>query len=546
MKRVYRLGLREPIHGQELVYAQLRAAHAYRNDLIAIERGRRSALRAIEDTEEVQEAAARVKAATRSTRVAALTALRIARKEARKQAADEIKRIDELDKEIRIGARALTECFWGTYLDIEAGHQQRRVMPLYEDDGVTPNDPHFIGWQGDLHDPRIPWEGQLGVQLQGGLKTADAFKCEDTRIKFERNGLLDGDPRYGRLSIHIGSNGRDPVWATWPAKMLHCAGAKRHAAVVEIPDAAVWKWVRVSVRHEGRRPQWSCEITVDGVQPHPRRLDKSLSGAVAIAFDWYEKDGSIVVANWVDSYGERGSISIPASVVSGIHKPDGIRAVRDIISDELKKQLTKGISSASNAPQWLKLAGATMHLWKSPRRMYELEARWRKEAPDVATASLTMLRTWAKRDLHLWDYEAGARGEATRERRETFRLLAVDWSRRYKTVLVSDRDLSLEARWGADSDLRFTAAPSELRTVLRNAFGDDAVDTKWPRSKDEHEDWCECVCAAWMAGGARDGVIFAKVKEKVENAWAARKAKAAAKRAEADSAREPVRKASGS
>ena len=40
--RVYRYGCLPPIEGVDVVRAQLRAAHDYRNDLVAIERGRRA------------------------------------------------------------------------------------------------------------------------------------------------------------------------------------------------------------------------------------------------------------------------------------------------------------------------------------------------------------------------------------------------------------------------------------------------------------------------------------------------------------------------
>ena len=46
-RRVYQFGLLPPTDGADQVRAQLRAAHEYRNDLVAIERGRRTALRAV-------------------------------------------------------------------------------------------------------------------------------------------------------------------------------------------------------------------------------------------------------------------------------------------------------------------------------------------------------------------------------------------------------------------------------------------------------------------------------------------------------------------
>lgn len=41
--KVYQFGLMDPVQNASIVVEQMRAAHRYRNDLIAIERGRRAA-----------------------------------------------------------------------------------------------------------------------------------------------------------------------------------------------------------------------------------------------------------------------------------------------------------------------------------------------------------------------------------------------------------------------------------------------------------------------------------------------------------------------
>jgi len=100
-QRVYQFFLRPPIEGECLVREQMRYAHEYRNDLVAIERGRRSALRAVDDTDEVRVAIETLKTSTKSTRKTSLQAVRGARKDARAAAVDELARIDALDGEIR-------------------------------------------------------------------------------------------------------------------------------------------------------------------------------------------------------------------------------------------------------------------------------------------------------------------------------------------------------------------------------------------------------------------------------------------------------------
>jgi hypothetical protein len=524
MRRVYQFGCLPPSDGADLVRDQLRHAQAYRNDLVAIERGRRHALRLVDDTPDVRDAIESVKAATKSTRKSAVAVLRLARKVAREAAVEELARIQVLEETIRRDARALTPTFWGTYIDVEASHMQSRSAPLYGDDAITPSDPRFARWRG---------EGQLGIQLQGGLPTHDALAGADTRVRLVLGPPQQRGRRYGTLWLRVGSNGRDPVWAQWPVKC--------HRAV---PDAAIWKWVRVSLRREGFREQWTVEITVDDPSPHPHELDRELAGAIAVEWEWSLVDGhGIRVARWADHRGQTGEVMLPQSIVSGIRKPDGIRAVRDLVLNDLRPKLARSLRECHEPlPRWLSDAAATMHLWKSPDRFHGLAMRWRREKCDVARAAYEMLDAWQMgTEGHLYEYESGARREALRERREFYRLLAAKWSREYKAALLSDQDLSREARFGEESDVRTTAGVYELRGALRNAFGEaDTVESQWRDEPGEEEDrlWCERTRDAWIAGGARGDGRFAERKEKTANAWAKRKAAKIARGKQTDTARE--------
>jgi len=544
-RRVYQFPLRAPIEGAALVRAQLRAAHEYRNDLVSIERGRRSALRAVDDVPAVREAIAVVLAATKSTRRSAIALLRDARKEARAKAADELVRIGVLDAQARRDARAITPTWWGTYLDIEAAHNQARSAPLYEPDAVTPSDPAFargprLGREAFApDDARAAWwlgDGQIGVQLQKGLPTPGALAGADTRVRLVLRPADHPRDRYGTLWLRVGSEGRDPVWAQWPIK-LHRA----------IPDSAIWKWVRVSVAREGTRERWSVEITVDDAAPRPRDLDRSLAGAIAVEWEWSLLDsGAIRVARWADTRGGSGELLLPERIATGIRKPDGIRAVRDLELNALKDSLQQALREASDVatprPPWLADAASTLHLWRSPDRFRGLLYRWQRERYDGARSAYEMLEAACHRDDHLYDYEVGARRGALGARRDLYRCVAARWSQSYRTVLMSDQDLSREARWGPESEVRFTAGCFELRSCLRNAFGDaDAIDSRWRDAPGEQEDreWCERTRDAWSAGGARGDGRFAIRKEKTTNAWAARKAKSKAKRGGDEASRDP-------
>lgn len=533
MAQVYRFGCRAPTQGLELVREQLHAAHDYANDLTAIERGRRHALRALFETTEVEEAMARVKAASPSKRRQAKSDLCALRSRILEASKEEVERINTLEHEIWLQARALTRCYWGTYLDVEAAHRQSRAMPLYERDSVTPADPRFVSWRGDglMH-------GHICVQIQGGVPTAEALACKNTRVRLalrtagERtDNARRARRRYGDLWLRIGSDGRDPVWAVVP--ILYDR---------PVPHTAKWKWVRVSVSTRALTEYWTCEITAADSATPARQLDKELRGTLFIDWSWDKlDDDAIRVATWCDDRGGSGEVVLPGSIARGLRKPDGIRAVRDVQANHVRPRFARLLREcADTLPPWLARARDTVHLWKSLFRLHELGIRWRREKFDGAREAYDLLDEWEERDVHLYDYEANARAEALNERLDFYRCVAKKWSQQYKEVVVSNQKLSLEARFGDASDVRFTACVYSFRNAVRNAFRGDAWDGRWkdgPRREEDERSWCERMRDAWMAGGARKDAMLVPRKVPTTNAWADRKRKAAEKRAAKEAAR---------
>lgn len=523
--RVYRFGADSPLD-RDLVIAQIRGAHDYYNELIACERGRRTAMRAIFDQPEIREAESALRTATKSDRKTARKALFDRRRKALVAAEQEISRITSLEHEYCKAAYNEARCYWGTRLDIAARARAARSAKLYRDDGFTPNDPRFIPWR-EMMLPNaktvLLGTGQIGIQLQAhGDKittTGSVMAGESNYVRVVKDDGARPNPkgRWRTLWLRVGSQGAEPVWA----RVRVCFHR-------EIPDAARWSWVRLSVEARALHEHWSVEITVDDPAPSPRALDRSLDGAVAIQWAWDPKpDGSIIAACWHDTRGERGEVVLSVRDVQTIRKGDSIRAVRDILWNELVKPETPGIMplprillESGKLPDWLSRAASTMHLWRSLNRAHELFRRWQVQASGVAPRAFSLILAWHKRDWHLYEYESECRHQALDRRREQYRLLACEWARKYKGVILSNQNLSREARFGEASDMRFTVAPDQLRTCLRNAFGDDSIEGIW----DREPDWCERACAAYLVEGARAS-MFAERKEKVKNAWAKRKKK---------------------
>lgn len=517
MIRVYQFYLRPPVEGAELVREQLRAGHSYANDLIVIERGRRGAVRACEDTQAVRDAIDRCKAATKSTRKTELAALRDARRDARERAVDELARISDLDASIRRDARALAKCAWGTYQAIEASAQQVRKSNLYDDDGYTPSDPKFRrlkvcnGGTG---------EGQIGVHVQNRvLTTAEVLAGHDTFVRLIMDPSTSHRAQRGVLWLRVGSDGRAPIWAKFPA-LIHR----------NIPDAATWTWVRVSCRQHGPRERWSVEITLDTRSADPRLLDTALRGAIAVEATWDRPDDAITVAAWRDADGRCGNVMLPERIRLAFSKASAIRAVRDTLRRDMAEHLSLLLhEDHSPRPTWLSDYATGLHLWKSPDRFHRFVQRWRSERCDAVRPAYDLLQTWEMRDLHLWEYEVGARRGALRHRRDFYRKLAVGWSRKYAHIILDDRRLDREARWGEASEIRFAASPSELRGCLEQAFGDARLSTHTARpavvSENDERGWRERAIDEWNAVGARSPEKYSNDAEIRGGAWARRKAK---------------------
>jgi hypothetical protein len=450
-----------------------------------------------------------------------------------------------LERAAKRDAYALARCHWGSRLTAAAAADQSRKAPLY--DRLEPVDvrfrrAHFVPEPMSVLPEQRQGEGQIGIHVQGHVLTvADLLACQDTQVRLRIGGDGAHANEYGTLSLCIGTvNRREPIWAEFPV-YLHR----------RMPDAGRISWVRVSCRHDGPWTRWSCEITVDDRVASPRELDTSLDGAIAIEPCWERPDEELRVARWADSNGQTGEIALSTRDVESFAKVAGIRSVRDTTRNDLSARLQREIRETPGLPRWLTREAATMHLWKSPQRFHDLDARCRRE--NVGTVARP-LREWAERDRHLWQYEAGARRKILGRRKKLFEGLSATWSRSYRTLIVDTRDFSRLARFGPESELRFMASPSELRDLARRGFGADVVEYVFAEDLDEDGDppitsWPERAIERWrdeqMAGGARGDKKRKRTVHGEGGAWAARKAAKDARATGNDTARKAAQNAAG-
>lgn len=544
---VYRYGLLPPADGADIVRDQMLLAHRYYNVLIEIERGRRAAHRAAlsrfpsVSVLEVEYEAARANVERQLDTIRALrskarghvgaegseeraklkslrtccSSARTAFDDARKLIRDdpwlaaERARIDEVAAGLKRNARAHCAVYWGTYLLIEAAADAAAEMPLYDRDG--PADPHFAPWER---------EGQVSVQLQGGLPGAQVFGAGRLiRIKpvdeLAWHSPVRGERRrlaHTVLTMRIGSDATGgPVWGQWPMVM--------HRA---LPPDAVIKRAIVSCRLRGPREEWSLDLTIETERARPT----GQHGAVAIDIGWRLMPGGIRVASWVGEDGARGEFRLSdkavlradgtrrlSGVVSGFRRVEDLTSIRDKNFKAAAKALLEWLGAAPDAPvrgkrrldipEWLTHATRTLGLWESPARLAALARRWRDARFAGDDAVYGALETWRYHDHHLWRWQEDMRIKVLRRRREEYRVLAAQLARHYSTLVLEVFDLRAMARRapveapGENPHARWqrhVVALSELRAALCNAFrrGHGTLTTPWPDDVDCRNSTREC------------------------------------------------------
>ena len=519
----YQYGVGPPCEAASEIREQMWLAHQYRNTLVAIERGHRAALRALEnrygdmpslegtarDASEVTRAAyVAVKAAkakmvrkkgakrqaaapqkleadklladlqatltaARANRKVALEALGAARKALRQDPTVKVERaaIEKRGFAIRKLARQHSRLHYGTYLRADLADSASRAfktLPLYK--GAEPNDPKFRRWNG---------EGGVAVQVQKGASVADVMGGRDTRLRIE-----PGTPpprtkpnsrrsqHYRVLALRIGSVGKRkaPKWARFPL-VLHRP----------LPPGARIKEAAVVLRRIGTREEWTVSISVD------RRavVAQATNGSVGIDIGWRKVAEGWRVAAWRGSDGAAGQLVLPTSLMDRYHEVgdeikksvNRLHSIRiknfNLARDRLVAQLQR---LRQTTPEWLTRETCTLERWKSFRRLAGLACRWRTRRFTGDATAYSALERWRYNDQHLWCWEANQRKSAERNRREVYRLFAVKMATRYSTLKLERFDLRdvLERDVAGDNPvarrMRVFAATSTLRDALKMAF----------------------------------------------------------------------------
>lgn len=553
--RVMQYGLGQPLTQEDLINSQIKDAHHFRNKHVEIERTRRQkqrdALEAYKDIQllekEVGDAVDAIQVlllqseqgriargdkrdppelteaikAAKAHKKSLLDKLRLRRKELRQDAAVQ-RQIDRANEEASAARKAVRNEFsqhgqrmrHGTYTLIEAAAEQsRKSLPLYDKNGLDPNDPMYRRWRG---------EGRLGAQISDGMDlTSNTFvqinagvfnnegkrsgsaeqcaQCERPDLKHcpprgeRQNGCLrncpilpgsQGAAEYRELCLRIGTDpqNRAPIWGKWPMRMHR-----------PLPEGSKVAFVATSRRKEGPFERQTTELTMRC--PGPGRALGS-HGAVAIDIGWRRVGRELRVATWLGEDGEQGELRLSPREVSVFLKADELRSTRDKELNQIFRRFFEWFDEQQRTmPEWMRLlvrkrpdlpipshaqAVAWMEEWKQDR-FAKLVLMWASNRMEGDAELFGACEAWRDHDLHLWRWETGQRGKAIRRRRDKYRCFAAMLGRRYGTLILEDFDLRTFARRPAKESQetvnevargnRQIAALSALRQALINVYG---------------------------------------------------------------------------
>lgn len=412
--KTYVYAAKEPLEERALVHQQIERVHRYYNTLIDIERARQ-------------------------------TGLAVAESQADK---DRIK--EENNRAVR-DARARSGCYWGTYLVAEASLQQagktcfvkkakeagncgRCKNPVAEGSLITfrkklgggffmdgcetcGNGPRYKRWEG---------EGIVAVQFQ----SSNSCTVEKLLAGTDSRARLVGNGKHRLLYLRVGSEGREPIFASFPI-VYHR----------DIPAYSRLTWIRVCSRKCGPHTEWSVQFVIDVPFEQKKPLDRHGILAMDVGFRDFGVDGMrVAVGN--DSDGNIVELRLPHYLALRHKKVQDLRSIRAKNFNAARDVLCAARKNRNGWPDWLVAETEHAHAWRSEERLSGLIWRWKDKRWDGDGDLYAEMEAWRKQDKHLWTWESAQRSRIIRQRLDIYRNFAHKISTRYESVIAERIDLA--------------------------------------------------------------------------------------------------------
>lgn len=317
---------------------------------------------------------------------------------------------------------------------------------------------------------RYKGEGQLAVQLQGGLDSSEATQA-DTRLQLivpddlqERlwqHGKAPRSLRKAHCLIRIGSDERkSPIFARVPI-VFHRS----------LPPGQI-KWAYLERRKLADQAKWFIRLTIDvpdSDRPRP-------AGTVAVHVGWRKESQGLRVATTLGSDGQYRYLRLSNDHLDDYERLDSIKSRRDNGFNEIRQRFAEWLA-AHDHPEWIATEVKHMAKWKNPAKLVSIILRWREERFH-GDGMFAELNHWRKSDKHLWQHECRLRKRVIRRRADLYRNFAKQLSEGYGTVVVAPIDAKRLVEHSDPEELERDqsarrakqAAVSDLIRMIREKF----------------------------------------------------------------------------
>lgn len=487
------------VEGREVLDEQILAAHKYRNALVALERERREKVEQLlsEIAPDLTHLSEQVEAAEQEAGAAAeqIRAWRAQHKkmrapepmrkrlavakEAKKSVYAERKQrrselfgslafqaaqasVEQWSKDSLRALRKNSGVYWGTYLRVEAGMQGARSGAPPDFRALPAADKVAYRLTGGTSPATI--DGQIAVQIQGGMTPDEAIAGTDNRLSITPHGTC----RHVWL-----------VRLQLAAGVQVALGAKFHRP---LPDGCRIKQVLVNRRTVGTQVKWSIMFSC-ARESGWKKDDCATSGRVAVNIGWRAKpDGSLRALRWVDEDGQEGELLLPASLLARRQKVTDIQSIRSQELDRIKLVFGAWLKDHS-PPDWLADEVSHLSSWRSPNRLDALVRYWRRfDGDDTILAELV---AWRKQDRHLRNWQDNEQQSIGNARKDIYRCFAAAMRKQYKTVVLAKvqwkKMLHRPDEADTTDEMRFArsrsriVSPGTLETALTSVFAESVT-----------------------------------------------------------------------
>ena len=524
MTIVYKYGLRPPTLNADLVDEQMQLNHEYHNELRRHEGTRRDEVRQIlgEKDGDVQiQAVLAEQQALYEELVSLEENVKVKRVQSRskRDSQEDTVELKELRKQLKAKksevkdvrkAVALTDvqaeqmhaaqgkCFkrgktekklsgvyvWTAEQTQQAMEASKGSMPLWSKKDGRPSNPRWVPWAG---------EGLVAIRVHSKQQVCveETLLSTGTQVQFDMQPLTEDitvsnrskKRRFGTLRLRVGTveGKQTPIWAEWPILMHR-----------PLPTGSVITNAKVTCKKIADRKEWSLHVTLKLSKiEQATRKDGHGTGAVAMDLGWRKfADEDMRVAYFLDDQGHAHDFKAEPGVLSGFRKVEDLISIRKQALNAVSEDLRTWLKS-QDLPDWLKGYTRGIQKWEARGRFMSLLKRWSKQRWAGDEKGYNLLDTWAYGvysetlgrkgggDQHLWQWERYQAKKSLRRRKDQYRRLAAELSKKYETLVLENFDLrdtqknkKVEEKSVAQAAKyqQRVAACSELRTQLIQAF----------------------------------------------------------------------------